>query len=475
MKLQTYRARSMADALTEVKKDLGARAVILHTRTVKTGGILGFGARQMVEIIASDDDRIASEARSRSSAKGSGRSRGAPAKTPDAPPQPPQPRRPDARALQAYATAGTLSTPVGAAHAAPPAGDPRLAASASGEAMPEAEPQVMNVKGRAVGSMATPVSLRPVDAAASNELSRELDAIKHMVGQVLRTSGASPATGSLPEPLFQQYLRLIEAEVAKEIADDIIASVRDELTAGELTDETIVRQTLLRHLAGRLPVVDVAPLAEDGRSGPRVIALVGATGVGKTTTVAKLAAAYKLRHGKRVGLITSDTYRIAAVEQLRTYANIIGLKLEVVLTPAEMKAAVASLASCDVVLIDTAGRSQYNGEQLDELAEILDAASPDETHLVLSSIANESVMKKTIERFSVVGPNRVIFTKLDEAVNFGVLVNVTRSLSASLSFVTTGQEVPDHIEPSQSDRLARLVLDGLPGGCAAAITEAAHV
>lgn len=297
----------------------------------------------------------------------------------------------------------------------------------------------------------------------------ELADIKLLVNQVLQSAPAqSPggAAGAMPEALFKQYLRLLEAAVSREIADGIIGAVRDELSPAELSDESIVRATILRHLAGLIPVAEQTTRSStpgDGR--PITIALVGPTGVGKTTTIAKLAAAYKLRQGKSVGLITSDTYRIAAVDQLRTYASILGVPLKVVMTPGEMDAAVRSFGNFDVVLVDTAGRSQHASERLQELAAFLDAASPHETHLVLSSTASEGVLVQAAERFIEAGirPNRLILSKLDEAVNFGVVVNVARKISAKLSFITTGQEVPDHLEPGRPDRLARMILDNAIG------------
>jgi flagellar biosynthesis protein FlhF len=129
------------------------------------------------------------------------------------------------------------------------------------------------------------------------------------------------------------------------------------------------------------------------------------------------------------------------------------------MTPAEMAAAVESLRNHDVILIDTAGRSQFNADRLDELRAFLAAADPTEVHLVLSTTAAEPVLVKTAEAFASLRPSRVILTKLDEAVNFGVILNVARRLRTALSFVTTGQEVPDDIEPGQPDRLARMVLD----------------
>jgi flagellar biosynthesis protein FlhF len=148
------------------------------------------------------------------------------------------------------------------------------------------------------------------------------------------------------------------------------------------------------------------------------------------------------------------------VDQLRTYAEIIGLPLKVAMSPTEMGSVCESLIDCDVILIDTAGRSQRDAGRLDELRQFVAAAKPHQTHLVLSSAASQSVLLEAAQRFSQVTPDRVIFTKLDEAVNFGVLVSVARKVSLKLSYVTTGQEVPDHIEAGRPDRIARLLIEG---------------
>ena len=196
-------------------------------------------------------------------------------------------------------------------------------------------------------------------------------------------------------------------------------------------------------------------------TGCRSICLIGPTGVGKTTTIAKLAAAFKLRQKQKVGLITIDTYRIAAVDQLRTYANIIGVPLKVVLTPTELVAAMKEMGDCDTVLIDTAGRSHTDQLKLNELTQFIAAGKPSEVHLVLSSTTTQEAIEAAVERFSAVRVDpapQIIFTKLDEAVSFGVLLNVARIAARSLSYLTTGQDVPDNIEVGQPRRLARLIL-----------------
>ena len=153
-----------------------------------------------------------------------------------------------------------------------------------------------------------------------------------------------------------------------------------------------------------------------------MVALVGPTGVGKTTTIAKLAANYRLREKRRVGLITVDTYRVAAVEQLRTYADIIDLPMEVVATPREMREAVARMNHLDLVLMDTAGRSPRDEVKIQELKSMLAEAEPDEVHLVLSSTAGAKSLISTAERFADVGTTALLLTKLDEAHSLGHLV-----------------------------------------------------
>jgi flagellar biosynthesis protein FlhF len=441
MNLRTYRARTMGDALAEVKKDLGKDAVILHTRTYRVGGWFGMGGRPMVEITASDGVNVVPREKKPTPAAPIARSAAAKAYGAPARPANPDPQPQPAMSFQEV----VVGAMAGAALELPAA--------------------------RAVAKLAIepPAPVPNVTAA----LEQELAAIKKMVGQVLQCSRStaisltkdgpqSPIPGNaMPDPLFQDYVRLLQSEVAAEIADEIIAQVRDELTPAELSDCEIVHQTVLRHLASLIPADTEVPrtgAARDNR--PLTIALVGPTGVGKTTTVAKLAASYKLRHGKKVGLVTSDTYRIAAVDQLRTYAEIIGLPLKVAMSPTEMTNVCQGLSDCDVILIDTAGRSQRDAGRLEELRAYIAAAKPHQTHLVLSSTASESVLVEAAERFAAVSPDRIIFTKLDEAVNFGVLITVARKVSLKLSYVTTGQEVPDHIEVGQPERLARLLLDG---------------
>lgn len=449
--LQTFRAPTMAQALAEVKKSLGGDAVILHTRSHKVGGVMGVGTRQLIEITASSSKGSAGlkvrvpTRTARASGVGAGVGTGAPVPGPAS-----MPAKAPARA--------TTNASAGAAVMTPPA---RSDARASD---------------RSVERLAVRAPLSPVSEKDRIILEDELASIKRLVGQVLQCSrqtvahvarpnvGANAASvmalGPMSEPLFANYMRLCDAGVPADLAEEIASDVRTTLASSQIADAATVRSAILERLEAMIPVVGDMSTAspEDGR--PLTIALVGPTGVGKTTTLAKLAALYKLRHAKHVGLITSDTYRIAAVDQLRTYASIIDLPLKVVMTPEEMAGACRELRDCDVVLIDTAGRSQHDATRLDELRSFLDAAAPHQTHLALSLTAADTVLFRAADRFGALAPDRVLLTKLDEAVNFGAVVSLARRTSLPVSFVTLGQEVPDQIELGRADRLARTVLDG---------------
>ena len=190
----------------------------------------------------------------------------------------------------------------------------------------------------------------------------------------------------------------------------------------------------------------------------RLVALVGPTGVGKTTTIAKLAANYRLREKKRVGLITVDTYRVAAVEQLRTYADIIDLPMEVIASAREMREAVSRMRHLDLVLMDTAGRSPHDDIKIQELRAVLAEAEPDDVLLVLSTTAGARSLLTTAERFADVGTTGLLFTKLDEATSLGHLVAVTRGCGLPVSYLTDGQNVPDDIQVAERRRMASLML-----------------
>lgn len=512
MKLKTITAKSMSEALAEVRRQLGDDAVVLHTRSVKRGGLLGLGARSMVEVTAGDGQEIARYRAAKRGQRGAAAARRLPnrsarvgaaygvgasqrADLQDASHKPRSPRLgaepPEthggndspspARALRQNPAAGDLIRRTyqaaqaeldSRAASAPASSEPLRAATAptataatvravSDSDAPPRDPRA------AVPPECPPPSL-PEDSF--RQLCDELREVKRLVGRAMRT-GEPPSVAAAnveagDDALVDHYLALIKQEVAEELAGKVLHEARgliprdvegEEAESAEANAAS--RRAMIDAIAKRIPIdesADALPATEDGR--PRVIALVGPTGVGKTTTVAKLAAMYKLKRNQRVGLLTMDTYRIAAVDQLKTYAGIIGVPLHVASTPEEASSAMDACRDCDVVLIDTAGRSPNDSRRLEETQKLLAAAEPHETHLVLSATCSQAAMMRVVERFDRIASERIIVTKLDEAETFGVLLNVPQLAGKRLSFVTTGQEVPHQIEVGRSERLAALVL-----------------
>lgn len=251
--------------------------------------------------------------------------------------------------------------------------------------------------------------------------------------------------------------KLLEADVLKPVAeslvrqDPILYQWKGTLTEPAFTErmERLVEQGLGK----------VSGVALNG-SAPHVVALLGPTGVGKTTTIAKLAAYFSLQKGMRVSLITADTYRISAVEQLKTYAEIMGLQLEIVYAPQELAKALAKCKGSQLVLLDTAGRSPKNQEQLEELQLLLSQVPQAEKHLVLSLTTCNRDALEIAKRFSVCAPDKVLFTKLDEASRCGVILNVLQQFPMKLSYVTNGQNVPDDLQIVSPAWLAKELLRG---------------
>lgn len=287
-----------------------------------------------------------------------------------------------------------------------------------------------------------------------DELKGRLDELHSLVEDLCRRTrkGGPP---DWPEAMFALYTDLIETDMPEETARELVEHMRSSAPAEVARDAATALRWLAREVERQIAIHGPI-VAQAGRR--RLVALVGPTGVGKTTTVAKLAANFRLRDKRRVGLITVDTYRIAAVEQLRTYADIIDLPMQVVSTPSEMREAAERMSDLDLVLLDTAGRSPKDDVKLQELQVFLEEAQADEVHLVLSSVAGASALERTAECFAAVGTTALILTKLDEAAGLGNLLPLLRNSGLPLSYVTHGQNVPDDIAPAEARAIAERML-----------------
>lgn len=283
-------------------------------------------------------------------------------------------------------------------------------------------------------------------------LAGEMAEMKALLTQAIWTQPHGSA--AVPPAGRAVYERLQAAGVKPDLAAAVAS--RAVQAAGETAAEPAVLEEARRALAAVIGRGE--PIAP--RSRRHVVALVGPTGVGKTTTLAKLAARFALGEERSVALITADTYRIAAVEQLRTYADIIGVPVDVVFTAQELRQALARHSDRDLILIDTAGRSYKNAMQMSELRSLLEAAQPDETHLVVSLTTSLPDAEAIIERFSIAQYNRVLLTKLDESSVPGQIANVAAAAGQPLSYVSNGQSVPDDLETADGEQLAGLIVGG---------------
>lgn len=292
-------------------------------------------------------------------------------------------------------------------------------------------------------------NILPEINARFRTLQTEIKEMKHFMHVALNQL-QKPDHKPLPKPYDDLYIRLRENEIEEKLARKIIERCLESHENGELPEEKIATQ-LAKLLGSAKPIA----LKENKTS---LVALIGPTGVGKTTTIAKLASIFALKKEKKVGLITADTYRLAAIDHLRKYAEIIGLPLEVVFSPNEMDNALAALADKDLILMDTAGRSQNNMSQLFELKDFIQAGRPAEVHLVLSANTKYRDLLDVWEKFSPVGATHIVFTKLDETTSFGNIFNMREKVGCPLSYVTTGQDVPEDIEVPEPLKLSRKLI-----------------
>ncbi len=282
-------------------------------------------------------------------------------------------------------------------------------------------------------------------------LQRELEQVKGMVSGLYGRGHLPP---DLPQTLGRIYWSLLSQEVEEGVARRWVVSVRDRLREAASPDSTPVSALLAEVLAREI----VRPRVPRAGNGRRVVALVGPTGVGKTTTIAKLAAGCRFREGKRVALITTDTYRIAGAQQLKSYAELIGLPYCVAPLPADLKRALTSDRDADVIFIDTVGRSARRQDQLEELATYAGADDGYEVHLVLSATTKRADLLQAVKAYRPLGFSSIIATKLDETATVGPVCEAALTAAVPISYLTTGQEVPDDIEEAQPLRLAwRLV------------------
>ncbi len=256
------------------------------------------------------------------------------------------------------------------------------------------------------------------------------------------------------------YNQLLDSEVEEKYINQIVSEIESSLKKESNLDSILasVYQKIILKIGS-------PKVVEASEKNPEINFFVGPTGVGKTTTIAKIASEFKLDRGAKVAMITSDTYRIAAVEQLRTYANILDIPLKVVYTIDELNDAMESFKDYDLVLVDTAGRSHKNKEQCMEMMHFVnDSVIPERftknVFLVVSAATKYKDLISIVDVYNEIGKYNIIFTKLDETSELGNILNIKLRTGADLSYITSGQMVPDDINIIDTQKLAKNLLGG---------------
>jgi flagellar biosynthesis protein FlhF len=413
MKIKKYTGKTFKEAFNDMKTELGEEAIILNSKKVKKGGTFDFlGGSEYYEITAAID-------------------------TPA--PQTASPRRtgiikqPDIKPGYIYTRPKTAD-----AEKTPP---PR-----ERERIETIDTIKSTISDQRIAQQMTKLQ----------DLAEEVQDMRKVLEQLSEFIKYSRMP-ALPQAFKTALRRLMDNEVHEELAKAIVQTAYARTEPQHYTNTRVVLENIFSLLR---QMIRIAPPLENIKRKPYVVALVGPTGVGKTTTIAKIAANMKLLHKRDVALISADTYRIAAIEQLQTFANIAAIPMTVAYSPSEMQLAVEKYRDKHLILIDTVGRSPKNDDQLSDLLRFVDAAEPNEVHLVMSLTSSAKTMMEITEKFKMLKPNRLLFTKTDESTGPGAILNVLYKQQIPVSYLTTGQVVPNDIIPASYASITKLIYKG---------------
>lgn len=438
----------MASGLRMVKKELGPDALILSTKTVRNGK-LGLLSKAMVEITAAIDNDFQEPEKTKEAVTFSLAPDGIKETTP--------PRKTHSfrhvvdDSVDEYLHYPTDSKKKNACFSEHPTANIEVVSDEAKQ--PEAKEK---------------------SATIQNEVNELKQLVKSLAGQIstLHNQEKSPKKTDRAEPrpikagvvtptlpfrvTVNHFMAIMTARgINQEIARNIAGSMRTSLSEDELNNTAVVDELLnekLQHLI-KVDPPNFSAIKEQQR-----ISLVGATGVGKTTTLAKIAASYLDQQSNSVALITIDTYRIAAVEQLKVYGEIMNIPVDVVITPDQLGKALQKHKDKKLILIDTAGRSPKDSLSIDELNSFFRPEYKIEKHLVLSATTRENEVMDTIRQFSKTSIAKTIFTKIDECTNLGVLLNTQLSNPSPISYITNGQRVPEDLLDISPKKIAELIM-----------------
>lgn len=426
MKVKRYVGETAQEAMQKVRADLGRDAIILNTRKIRRKGLAGIFSKPLIEVVATIDTDINNK-----TAKPAPIAKPNPVNYESNYDAPSFLNELNANLMQNKQNMQQSKQPVQSAFQA------------------VADETIQLEKLQAPTKQASPINDPFEKELKENFSSDQIDEIKAMLSKVYDAVKLD-YEGSKLSDITKRYLEKLERnEVERVIINELKEEIIERLSLDEQQQESIVRSTIYDILGEYIK--DPSPFAINHSN--KVIIFIGPTGVGKTTTLAKLAANMVLNERKKVGLITSDTYRIAAVEQLKTYSEIINIPLSIIYSPAEIHNAIKNYHDKDVVLVDTAGRSHKDQYQLMELKSLLKTSADFEIYLVMSATTKFSDCIEIIKSYSFLDDYKLLFTKMDETSNAGLLLNVAYVTKKPIGYVTTGQSVPDDIEIADKKKI----------------------
>lgn len=284
-----------------------------------------------------------------------------------------------------------------------------------------------------------------------DRIEHEIKAIRTMVESVVNTLDLEKY--ELPKELSKYIEYLTLNGVKENVAFKIISNISQQINLAN-KDNVQVQEIVLYNIKDYLD--EASPIAYNGKQ--KVIFFVGPTGVGKTTTLAKVAAKFSLDSNYSVGMITADTYRIAAIEQLKVYAEIMNIPIKVIYEIKDIYKAMSNFRDKDIIFVDTAGRNHKNQDQINEIKELIESVNNKETHLVVNATTDFETIKDIIKRYSFIKDLKLIFSKVDEANNLGNILNTKFYFNNKISYITNGQNVPDDIEVPDIEKISAILI-----------------
>lgn len=399
MIIKKFQGKTEEEAIEKAKAEMGSSAIVMNIKTLKTGGIMGLFKKSYIEVTA---------------------------------------------ALEEMSEAASVIRQVE-------------------QIRKEAE----KPKPAAESPKPAPVEEKKEETESKREgLEEKLDSLQSLLLQQLHQDESEEKKGKNPESLEGEslaltkliYNTLLENEVDEKYANQIIADIEKTIKKDTGVDQT------LSNVYQRLVLKLGQPKCIDWQQGKQqIIFFIGPTGVGKTTTIAKIASKLCLEEKAKVAMLTADTYRIAATEQLRTYANILSIPFQVIYSPEDMKEVVAELTDYDVILVDTSGHSSKNEEQLNATKRLVNSSGNKEKshcYLVLSATTKYRDLLTIADAYEDLKGYRLIFTKADETGCLGNILNMKLYTGAELSYLTNGQNVPDDIEKLNPQKVVKQLLGG---------------